>query len=225
MPDISYIIPTRNEAAYLNRCLESIREQSTDMDIEIIVADAGSDDATQTIAKSFGATVVTEGTGTRARGRNAGAAAASGRLLAFIDADTTVAPAHAETLDGFIEDADLVGATSTVRMDSIRALPMQFTINHVLSRLPAPVLPGFNTVVENQAFDRVSGFPDVPNEDTAFSTRLADHGRTAYYREPLVTTSARRIRRLGLTGTLAYYLALDLRRLTASREATPGHTF
>lgn len=50
---ISVIVPTRNEAGNLPRCLESLQHVG-----EIYVVDSGSSDATAEIARSFGAQVV-----------------------------------------------------------------------------------------------------------------------------------------------------------------------
>lgn len=59
------------------------------------------------------------------------------------------------------------------------------------------------------------GFPDVPNEDTAFSRHLGREYQTAYHPDVLVETSGRRIHRYGLTGTLLHYVYLDIGRIRA----------
>lgn len=213
MADITYVVPTRNEEDYLPDCLDSILQQDTDHEIEIVVVDARSTDDTRDIARSYGAQLVDDTHGTRAMGRNIGAEAADGEWLAFVDADTTVMAHHADSMIQFIRDNDLIAGASRVDMDSPRALPMEFAINHVLSRLPKPILPGFNTVIRADDFHGVGGFPDVPNEDTAFSKKIAQHGETAYHPDVLVQTSARRVHDMGLTGTLFYYLGLDVQRI------------
>src|ERR1035438_10352282 len=50
---ITVVIPTRNEARHLARCLEAIRRFS-----EVYVVDSQSTDATVEIARAFGAEVV-----------------------------------------------------------------------------------------------------------------------------------------------------------------------
>ncbi len=99
--DYSVIIPAWNEEAYLQQTLEHLQEamRSLDRRGEIIVADNASTDATAAIARQAGAQVVHEPHRQISRARNAGAAAASGSLLIFLDADTLVdAPLLAETL-------------------------------------------------------------------------------------------------------------------------------
>lgn len=51
---VSVLIPTRNEAHNLPRCLEAIQGWAD----EIVIVDSGSDDGTQDIARSFGAEVL-----------------------------------------------------------------------------------------------------------------------------------------------------------------------
>jgi glycosyltransferase involved in cell wall biosynthesis len=82
-PNLSIIIPTYNEEKYLPKLLKSIQRQK--IDAEIIVADNHSKDRTRKIAAEYKAKIVNGGT--PAVGRNAGAKAAKGKLLLFLDAD------------------------------------------------------------------------------------------------------------------------------------------
>src|ERR1700730_8438146 len=52
MPEVSIIVPARNEEASLADCLESLTDQ-TGVAFEIIVVDDGSTDRTREIAQSF----------------------------------------------------------------------------------------------------------------------------------------------------------------------------
>ncbi len=214
-PAVSFVIPARNEAAYLPACLDAVAAQRTDRAHEALVVDGASDDATAEIARDRGATVI-EGDGEGiGRGRDRGAQAAGGEWLAFVDADTVVTPDYLETMLSFVGDRDLVAASSRCRMDGLRSAPMQAMINRAFPRLRRPILPGFNFFVRRSVYDASGGFPNVPNEDTAFSRRLAREYETGYCPAVLVETSARRIRESGLTGTLYHYLKLDWGRITA----------
>ena len=92
-PRFSVVIPAFNAKGTLARAIESVRAQSWPAH-EIIVVDDGSTDATATIAAGFGAAVhlVRQPNRGVAAARNAGAAAASGDWLAFLDADDWYAP-------------------------------------------------------------------------------------------------------------------------------------
>ncbi len=214
--DISFVVPARNEADYLPRCLASLTALETAYEYEILVADGDSSDDTPAIAHDYGATVVHESGRSIAAARNLGAEAASGEWLAFIDADTRVRANYLTGLLGFVEANRLAAASSYCRITGPRrATLMEATINHVFSRLERPILPGFNCFVHRQAFEDSGGFPDVANEDTAFSRQLARQYPTAYCPAVLVETSGRRIAASGLTGTLWHYLRLDRERLRA----------
>ena len=104
---LSFVIPARNEEALIGEVLEAILASVAqasgvsrndlwlpDTAFEVVVADDGSEDATAAIVGSFA-----RGVGVRlvscvgrscAAARNAGAAASSGRVLCFVDADTIV---------------------------------------------------------------------------------------------------------------------------------------
>ena len=86
--DISFVIPVRNDAARLSRCLESIRSNAYPQDqVEIIVVDNGSTDESPGIAAAAGARVFAAPQGRVAGMRNQGAASAAAPILAFVDAD------------------------------------------------------------------------------------------------------------------------------------------
>jgi len=85
MPEVSIIIPTKNEQEYLPKLLDSIKLQGVS-DLEIIVAiSPQTEDRTAKIALDYGCRVV-EG-GPLAFARNSGAREAGGNILLFIDAD------------------------------------------------------------------------------------------------------------------------------------------
>jgi glycosyltransferase involved in cell wall biosynthesis len=81
---ISIIIPTINEAGTIQQTLISTQ---TGLNVEVIVADGGSQDDTVAIASAWGAKVLSVPKG-RAKQMNLGAAAATGGILLFLHADT-----------------------------------------------------------------------------------------------------------------------------------------
>jgi glycosyltransferase involved in cell wall biosynthesis len=86
------IVPARNAAATLSRCLDALRAQKTD-DIELIVVDDNSTDQTAAIASRYSVKLIAlpQHAGVSAA-RNRGAEAAGGEVLLFIDADVILAP-------------------------------------------------------------------------------------------------------------------------------------
>ena len=87
---LSIIIPALNEEKYLPLLLKEIKKQNFADDLEIIVADAGSEDKTVEIAKNYGCKIVQGGL--PARGRNEGAKIAQGDIFLFMDADNIYLP-------------------------------------------------------------------------------------------------------------------------------------
>lgn len=96
-PLLSVVIPARNAAATLEQQLRALSTQAHEGQVEVIVADNGSTDATRSLAESFRdrldlRVVDASDRPGAAHARNVGAAAARGRFLAFVDADDVVAP-------------------------------------------------------------------------------------------------------------------------------------
>ena len=212
-PVVSVVVPARNESDYLPRTLTSLAAQETDVPFEVIVVDGDSDDGTPGIAIEWGARLVRgPGDGIGA-GRHRGAKVARGSWLAFVDADTVLDPAYLETMLGTVEWRELAAASSRCRIPGLRAKPMELTINHIFPRLDRPILPGFNFFVDTDVYEETGGFPNVANEDTAYSRQLGERYRTGYGRRVLVETSPRRIEAQGLLGMCVHYLRLDWQRL------------
>lgn len=85
---VSVIIPVRNGELYLAEAIDSVLKQ-THPAHEVIVVDNGSTDGSRRAAERFGrlVRVIDEPVPCIARARNAGVQAASGDLIAFLDAD------------------------------------------------------------------------------------------------------------------------------------------
>jgi len=90
---VSVIIPVHNAAATLRACVSSIRASTYETQVEVIVVDDASTDDTAAIAESLGCVLVRRrSNGGPAVARNAGAKAATGEVLLFVDADTEMLP-------------------------------------------------------------------------------------------------------------------------------------
>jgi len=88
LPKVSFLIPTLNAGGILENCLQSIRRQDYPPEqIEIVVADGGSTDATRQVAKKYGAIVLDNPRRGYDSGKCVALAGASGEFVAFVDAD------------------------------------------------------------------------------------------------------------------------------------------
>ena len=89
---LSFVVPAYNEEKCLPAALASMHAAARELglDYEIVVADDASHDATAATAEAGGARVVKVQNRQIAKTRNAGARAARGEQLLFVDADTQV---------------------------------------------------------------------------------------------------------------------------------------
>lgn len=112
-PIISILIPVKNGANTLERCLQSIRTQ-TISDIEIIILDSMSDDGSRAIAELYGATIIDIPPATFNHGltRNLGVQHCSGELIFLTVQDAWLPDAQMlEKMAHHFTDSKIMGVT------------------------------------------------------------------------------------------------------------------
>ncbi len=199
VPRLSVIIPTLNEAEVLSATLERVNQAD---EVEIIVADGGSQDATRSISTDSGAIVVTETDG-RASQLNAGAKRASGRHLLFLHADTLLPDGYENVVRSTLSDPTTVAGAfrfTTNRTNvGMRIVEWGTNIRSSIFKWPYGDQGLF---VEKRVFDELGGFANLPiMEDFDLIRRLRRRGHIITVPEAVVT-SARRWQRLGLLRTI-----------------------
>jgi rSAM/selenodomain-associated transferase 2 len=193
-PLITVIIPTLDEGASLGRTLERVRGAN---DVEVVVADGGSRDATREIAAQAGAAVLVTLDGRGAQ-QNQAAAVASGRYLLFLHADTLLPDGYAELIRRTLDRPATVAGAFRFRMDgigaSMRLAEWGADIRSSLCQWPYGDQGLF---MEKRVFAELGGFSPLPiMEDYELVSRLRRRGAVVTLREAAVT-SARRWQELG----------------------------
>ncbi len=206
---ISIIIPAFNEAGYIGKTLESVFRASAEYSgkVEVIVVDNNSTDATGEIARLCGATVVFEPKNQIARARNAGANAASGDYLIFLDADTTIHGNILDKVNDHLSSGLVIGGGTWVDPDSgwLARLMFRVMVNDVLALKNVTIGPFI--YCERAAFEQVEGFDEefFAAEEFSFAKRLKRAGRKSnkkwkiigYDRDHRVITSNRKFQKFG----------------------------
>jgi glycosyltransferase involved in cell wall biosynthesis len=190
---VSFVIPCWNEEALLGRTLDRLfaAARQTGAPFEVIVADDASSDRTAEIARQGGAVVISTERRQISATRNAGARAARGDLLIFVDADTLVT---AELLRAALAAVQrgAVGGGCAVRFDKPVPLYARILLP-IFNRLyrAAGLAAGCFVFCTRQAFEAVGGFDEglYASEECSLSWALKRQGRFVLLRESVLTSS------------------------------------
>ncbi|MGH8173298.1 MAG: glycosyltransferase [Rhodanobacteraceae bacterium] len=209
-PRVSIVIPVYNKIAYTSACLRSLVEHAGDVPFEVIVVDDGSSDGTQKrLADVSGLRVIRNAENLGFVGScNAGAAAANGELVLFLNNDTRVTAGWLEALVRCLDeapDAGLVGAKLIYpdgRLQEAGGIVFSDGSGWNYGRFEDPDDPryafrreadycsGAAILLSRELFRRIGGFDAryapayYEDTDVAFSVRAA--GLKVYY-EPAAT--------------------------------------
>jgi glycosyltransferase involved in cell wall biosynthesis len=212
LPGVSIIVPTRNRVSKLARCLEHISAIRGDTPWELIVVDNGSSDETPQFLDDFAnrspipLKVVKEPAAGGMRSRNAGAEAARGEVLIFIDNDCYPQPDIVDQYAGIFRDRGIGFAGGRilpyVRMENERdgrtlaLMESEVEIRYPAGQLvPCGIIQGGNMALRRRALTAVGGF-DVrmgpgtrfPAEDWEIATRIGAEGWDGgYFPGPVVS--------------------------------------
>ena len=197
MTKLSFIVPAHNEEREIGGTLDAIRQAAslTGEPYEVIVVDDASTDQTAAVAASRGAAIVRVAHRHIAAARNAGAKVATGDMLLFVDADTTVSAAILRAAIAAIRDG-AVGGGAAVAFDGpvplyARLLLRLLIVTFRMNRLAA----GCFVFCTRVSFLTVGGFNEAYYcaEEIILSRALGQQGRFVVLRESVIT-SARKFR-------------------------------
>ncbi len=211
-PRVSVIIPALNEERYLGDCLRSIAAQDFDGSPEVIVVDGRSTDSTVSIAKKYADKVLVEPKRTIAAGRQAGALAAGGDILAFTDADSRPPEDWLSRLTGAFADGAVVSSYGSLAMYDYKKTGVVFSslmsaYLYWADVFEIPAGAGSNMAVRADAFRKVGGFNTdlVTGEDIELQKRLKKEGKVVFCRKAKNFVSARRIKGWGIAKFVGFH--------------------
>jgi len=196
-PVISIVIPVKDRADELKRCLGSLSNLNYPQEkLQIIVVDDGSSDDSAMVARQFQALLVPSGGTGRgpAAARNVGASLASGEILAFIDSDCTASKEWLNELIPAFNNHSVAAVGGQV--DGMCTESAVDRYESIMSSLSLGArertgsggndtfyLPSCNLLVRRTAFRNAGGFKDEMHvgEDVDLTWRLRDMGWTISY--------------------------------------------
>jgi len=189
---ISFIIPTLNEATVLAQTLASLRQSTTALNSEIILIDGGSQDQTIAIAAPLTDRIIQTKAG-RALQMNAGAQIAQGEWLMFLHADTLL-PQNIESIwrDKIMPAKQAWGRFNVRLSGSHPHLQLVAHLMNLRSKMTGIATGDQAIFVRRALFQTIGGYAQIPlMEDIELSKRLKRLSRPLCIDAPLVTSSRR----------------------------------
>jgi glycosyltransferase involved in cell wall biosynthesis len=185
--EVSVVVPCRDASQHLPTLLDSLVADGFDRPWEVVVVDDGSRDRTVDVARSYAGRlpvrVVTTSVGAPGLARNAGAAAAAGAHLVFLDGDDAVAPGYLAAMHAALGGSDLVAARADTDhlnpawVAESRPLGLEDGLNRSLGFLPYATSACLG--VRRTAFEALGGFAPMRTcEDIDLCWRAQRRGLT-----------------------------------------------
>jgi glycosyltransferase involved in cell wall biosynthesis len=238
-PTVSAIVCAYNEERVLAPCLHALLAQSRPPD-EIILVDNASTDATSDVASRIrGVRVVHEPRKGLVQAREAGRRAASGDILAYLDADCRAPLFWLERVTRRLDvrprpvavtgpyryyDWDWHGRLLIRAYDRTLAPATHLLVQSLLGW--GAVLYGGNFAVCAAALSRIGGFDtsiEFHGEDTNLGRRLAATGRVVLASDCYMYTSARRYAAMGKSAVFRLYVRNFWSEILHHRPADRTH--
>jgi glycosyltransferase involved in cell wall biosynthesis len=216
-PSISLVIPAYNEEDYLPACLDAVMAHVAGRVKEIIVVDNNSTDRTaQVVARYPAVTYVFEPRKGITRARQAGFKAASGDIIAYVDADTHPPAGWAEQITAHFTAkqglACLSGPYSFYDLSGLRNKVSTgwFIAARPLYKLTGYMMVGGNFAIRRETLEKMGGFDEdieFYGEDVDIGKRARKHGQVLFSPRFVMPTSGRRMTKQGFAKIAGIYLA------------------
>jgi GT2 family glycosyltransferase len=214
---LTVVIPTRDRAEWLARCLAALQPQSEALGGVIVVDSASRSPDVRRVADSFGARYLREDVPGASRARNRGWRAAATPYVAFLDDDLLVQPGWADALAAAASGSDVAFVTGRVALPEGSVDPTGFAlIDHgdpqPLDAQTRGVIGGTaNLLVSRAALAAVGGFDErlgpgrwlSAGEDLDLLDRIVEAGMSGWY-EPAAVVECEQWREGAARSRLAW---------------------
>lgn len=214
-PTISLIIPAYNEEDYLPGCLDAVMRNVAGKALEIIVVDNNSTDRTREVIERYpGVTYVFEPAKGITRARQAGFQAASGDILAYVDADTRPPAGWIEQIwEQFGKRADLACLSGPYSFYDLSGLRNKVSSGWFVAARPLYGIIGYmmvggNFAIRRDALEKMGGFdPSIEfyGEDVDIAKRARRQGKVLFSNRFVMPTSGRRMKQQGFAKIAGIY--------------------
>lgn len=227
-PVASAILAVYNSQSTIEKCLDSLLNQS--VPVEIIVIDDGSTDSTLTLLNKYQVTILTQVHGGPALARNLGAKQAKTKILLFVDSDMVFDKDYVKDLIAPILASESIGTYAVgervLNWDNVWArcwnIQEGWEDGKRFPKNPPRYGTDYRAILKSE-FDRVGGFDNIGYTDTwSLFNKLGDQpistNAVCYHKNPdnlsavfhQARWSAKRPYKAGLLGTIYALLRTSL---------------
>lgn len=216
---ISVVVPTYNEEQNIERCLESLADQTVPRETyEVIVVDGNSKDRTRELAEPLADSVFIQKSKRVGGARNDGVMAASGEVVATTDADCILPRDWVERIGKNFAEREIVQLYGTV-------YPIEGGFRNRLSLASANTFSrlgyhtrtiyftlGCNTAFDRDAFVRAGMYRCIDaGDDLEIAQRMRRIGKVYLDPDLAVGFSMRRYQQFGTIKSISEWLYIVLR--------------
>ena len=216
---ISVVVPTYNEEQNIERCLQSLADQTVPRETyEIIVVDGNSKDRTRELAEPLADRVFVQTSKRVGGARNDGAMASAGDIIATTDADCILPRDWVERIAKNFEEREIVQLYGTV-------YPIEGGFRNHLSLSGANAFSrlgyhtrtiyftlGCNTAFDREAFVRAGMYRCIDaGDDLEIAQRMRKLGKVYLDPDLAVGFSMRRYQQFGTLKSISEWLYIVLR--------------
>lgn len=185
----SIIIPAHNEEAWIGYCLDALFKSKRVDETEVIIVANGCEDRTAEIARRYqvlaeelgwGLQVIELAEGNKLRALNAGEAAASGRVLVYLDADVRVSDYVIFQMVRVLDKEEPAWASGQMQMAAASSVSRAYARFWMKTPFMSESVPGSGLFAMNRAGRaRWAKFPDIISDDMFARLQFAPRERIA----------------------------------------------